>query len=423
MKKKHIVVLVGSYYPNFSAVGICARNVVDELKKEATITVISQKTDINEKEDEEYDGYNILRTSTRLNALRLYSVNKQNTVSRPFSLFWLMLINLIRIFCFLKAILSKVNIKQDQVDEYIKTLVRIGRGRTIDAILCCSFPFESVLAGIQYKKLHDKQVKVIPYLFDNFVERDGLHRTGWNKRMKWNKHLDLIKVALKESDHLFVMHSLRNHFQTYYTEDVEKITYTEHPLLIETKEKNYKPNKHIGLVYTGAFLKHYVEPYFLVDTLREILEKHPINIDFYVMGNCTKYINELASQFPVNVKNHGKVTFERANQAILAADILLCVAEYSGIQMSSKIFTYMSVGKPIILFYNNENDINKRILSKYPLALFIKQKDENAKEVSERIVSFIEVNKNNKLNFSEVCSLYSDAEPQFTAQKILTIIQ
>ena len=52
IKKKHIVVLVGSYYPNFSAVGICARNVVDELKKEADISVISQKTDINEKDEE-----------------------------------------------------------------------------------------------------------------------------------------------------------------------------------------------------------------------------------------------------------------------------------------------------------------------------------------------------------------------------------
>lgn len=51
IKKKHIVVLVGSYYPNFSAVGICARNVVDELKKEADISVISQKTDINEKDE------------------------------------------------------------------------------------------------------------------------------------------------------------------------------------------------------------------------------------------------------------------------------------------------------------------------------------------------------------------------------------
>ncbi|EXY78051.1 hypothetical protein M084_4237 [Bacteroides fragilis str. 3988 T1] len=83
----------------------------------------------------------------------------------------------------------------------------------------------------------------------------------------------------------------------------------------------------------------------------------------------------------------------------------------------------MSVGKPIILFYNNENDINKRILSKYPLVLFIKEEVKITKETSARIVNFIEINKNNRLNFCEVCSLYPEAEPRFTAQKILTIIQ
>ncbi|MFK2398020.1 hypothetical protein ACIXMQ_04790 [Bacteroides fragilis] len=91
IKKKHIVVLVGSYYPNFSAVGICARNVVDELKKEADISVISQKTDINEKDEEEYDGYRIIRNSTKLNTLRLYAINKKTPCLNCFLYFGLYL--------------------------------------------------------------------------------------------------------------------------------------------------------------------------------------------------------------------------------------------------------------------------------------------------------------------------------------------
>lgn len=60
---------------------------------------------------------------------------------------------------FLRAILCKVNIKNDQVDEYIKVLASVGEKKTIDTILCCSFPFESTLAGIQYKNCMISKLK------------------------------------------------------------------------------------------------------------------------------------------------------------------------------------------------------------------------------------------------------------------------
>lgn len=422
MKQKHIVVLTGSYYPNFSAVGICAAKVVDELKKEARITVVSQKTDINEKEEVAYGGYLIKRVSTKLDNTRIGAIKKREEGSGVVRFYYLILINIIRIINYLKAISGKVNIKGRQVDAFVNALCKVNKEHPIDAVICCSFPFESVLAGIEYKRLHN-DVKVIPYLFDNFVERDGLHRAAWNTRMKWSRHLGLVKKVLEESDSVFAMHSLRRHFSMYYKEGLDKIVYVEHPLLIR-KEKDVKQaNETANLVYAGSFLKNYVEPYFLINVLNEVLKRTVVDVDFYVMGNCVKCIDVLASRFPVSVKNHGKVAFEIADRAILDSDILLCVAERSGIQVSSKIFTYMSVGKPIILFYENENDINKSILSRYPLALFVNQKSGTVGEVAGYIIDFIGRNKCNELNFSEVRLLYPDAEPAFTAKKMFAALE
>ena len=45
---KHIVFLLGNYYPYYSAVEKCLGNVIEELEKDNRVTVVSFNTKINQ---------------------------------------------------------------------------------------------------------------------------------------------------------------------------------------------------------------------------------------------------------------------------------------------------------------------------------------------------------------------------------------
>lgn len=82
-----------------------------------------------------------------------------------------------------------------------------------------------------------------------------------------------------------------------------------------------------------------------------------------------------------------------------SAGALLSIAEYEGKQISSKIYEYMALGKPIVHVYTAEHDVNVAYLAHYPLALCLRSEpgllDHNARLLalwllwsSERVVPY-----------------------------------
>lgn len=77
-----------------------------------------------------------------------------------------------------------------------------------------------------------------------------------------------------------------------------------------------------------------------------------------------------------NVMRKGWVSGDDLERAWSDADCLLSIAEKRGRQMSSKIFSYMATGKPIVHVYYAEDDVNVEYLKRYPLALCLRVQDD-----------------------------------------------
>ncbi|WP_300350064.1 hypothetical protein [Clostridium sp.] len=75
----HIVFIVGSYYPNYSAVGKCVDNVAEKLSKKHKVTVICEKNDLNQLSKEQFNNQNILRTITteKVNRLKIEKIAEE----------------------------------------------------------------------------------------------------------------------------------------------------------------------------------------------------------------------------------------------------------------------------------------------------------------------------------------------------------
>lgn len=140
-----------------------------------------------------------------------------------------------------------------------------------------------------------------------------------------------------------------------------------------------------------------------------------IHIDFFSAGNGC--INE--DDFPnVVIHNHGWVSHSELEEALERADILLSIAEKDGKQISSKIFEYMSFGKPILHFYYSNTDVNRRYLSKYPLAMCVNHNETNSQK-QENVFRWMLSVKNLRVPMNIVETLFKEMTPKYIVDNII----
>lgn len=391
-----IVVICGSYMPNYSAVGICAKNIVDEFMRMGhEVYVIAERTvaPITEKHKE------IIRhISTPLFDL-YFSKNKYVKLTY-------------RVVRFLGAIFSLQNIKNDIVKAYQKELEAIHQQSPIDLIVPFCFPFESLMASRKFFKRTG--TPYIPYIFDNLAINDSYNRLKLNRVLKQKKHTRLIKGVVADSHKSMIIHSQRPFFEKNLFDLTQKVNFCEHPLLIKPTSKQ----SHSNIVfYAGAFLKGYVPSADLAKIIKEILPKTQNKYEFCIMGNDTEPIETLSNSYPGRIINNGRVPYSVVEDKLSSAGFLLSVAEVNGVQMSSKIFSYISNGKPIIHFYYKQDDINKKILERYPSACLI---DILHPDI-DLLIRFLS-SSHQVLDFETVAEIFYDASPYWNAKNIIASV-
>lgn len=413
----HIVFIVGSYYPNYSAVGKCVGNVADVLARENKVTVICEKSTLDQQDKEIYNNQTILRTITSDKTRRLKVINQINRAKGSKKSIYNILLNILKLQQALKFVFSKTSIKKELVSAYEEILK--GIDENIDVIIPSSMPFESVIAAHHFKKNINSEVILLPYLFDKFTDSQTLHRFAFNRLIKRKAHIQLEKEVLSNAKKIIAMHTLRG-FYGQYIPGINQILYTEHPLIIPTYVNNSLPSAHIKLAYIGGFYKNYVEPYYLL----KLLSNATIDAvcDFYTIGNCKGVLEKFSKKFPSRIINKGSVDKETATRKITENHILISVAERSGSQLSSKIFDYISNGKPIIHFYKSDEDVNCKVLQNYPLALCIKEDEKQLHQNIKIFEDFCTKNYEKYVSLNRVVELYSDALPDYTADLIKRIV-
>lgn len=399
----NIVVITGSYYPNYSAVGVCAKNIVDELiHRGHQVWVICNVTSLKDA-NLEFEGAGVRYYQTKEIVLRLKSKGAYRQI--------------VRLYYFLKTLFLPKSIKRDTISAMEKCLDGVVAdelgGNCPDLILGMVFPIESILASIEWKKRSRGQSKLIPVIFDNFVENPSLHRLAINRKLKRRRHLKLMIDTFDECDCILVMHNQKKYYYDNGLLRPNKTIFVEHPLLVPPSpivldHEEYSDS--INLLYSGSFLRNYVVSEHLCELVKALVDADSsIKAEFCVMGNDIDNVVRLSKEYPNSVKNYGKVPMSIAVEKMNSADVFLCVAEKKGRQMSSKIFTYMSFGKPIVLVYYCDTDINKNVLERYPLLFAIRA--DSIKNCIPELLSFLKEKGKKKLSFSEVSNLYKDALP------------
>lgn len=305
------------------------------------------------------------------------------------------------------------------MNEYVKSLNEIKE--PINLIIPASMPFEGVVAASIFITRNKSKTKMIPYLFDQFVDNKLLHRFLINMRLKWKNHIRLEKSTLKNADSILIMKQLKEHFISNFEDYDKKFKVVEHPLLREYPGIFTKESDNIKIVYAGSFYKSIRNPDYFLKVVERALIHLKGNLDLYSFGNCDKVINKYSSRNK-SITNYGRVSTEKSYEAIMNANILVAVGNSDNSQIPSKLFEYLSFGKPIVYFYSNDTDVNLKILKEYTLSLCLKQDPVIFNENVNKFDKFCKNNLNSHVPFEEVERIYNNATPKYTADLIIQLM-
>lgn len=419
MSKKNIVLIVGTFIPFPSAVGNCALNMARVLGQDHNVTVICLPPTSTKKIN------NDITYTTRVIDYSVNTYEKSNSNSIFWTFYYRGCSFLFRLRSFLRFIFKKNSVDANLVKSYYATLNNIESETAIDIVMPFIFPIEAAVAASDFKNINSK-VRVVNFYFDDFLNSTTLHRFKLIKYLKSKENLNVFKSVYFSADLNLAMESFRGNFKSLSREAKIKTAFVEHPLLVNRDDRNYESSSYnnIGdstiLFYGGALIKGYVEAGYLLKLLQDIEANFIIN--FCIFGTGVSSVSNVNFSGGKKLINYGKVSKVALDGIIVTSNFLISIGEVNGKQISSKVFEYMSFGKPLIHIASNPNCATARLLKKYPLALIIYENSKYSANLKS-LDAFLKNNKNKRLSFSDVAKIYPEALPSNVANTMFSILE
>lgn len=163
------------------------------------------------------------------------------------------------------------------------------------------------------------------------------------------------------------------------------------------------------LLIAGTFSK-LVPPTYLLDLLGET--RGSVKAEVYTSASWVRRLGNNSDFIKSGSSVANWVPADRLPALYEGCDCLLSIGELPGKQLSSKIFGYMASGKPIIHIFHTVDDANLPYLSKYPLALTIKDDESELRQNAATLCRFLLWAKGRKLGFDAVSDVMYECTPE-----------
>jgi hypothetical protein len=397
---KNIVVLSSVYLDIPSANGLCARNLVTELKKLGyrVSIVCYESEDINSKHHND-------EIHTIKKKIKPYSITKCSLVYKIEKAF-----NLV-----FKT--NSVIMDLEIANNYYRKLVEINSKMKIDSIIAMFFPLEAVQALYRFKEKNN-HIDSIIYELDSIG--DGVAQSSTNCILTkiYDKWLVSVYTIV---DSIIVMKGHANYWNIQFGKRFgNKMHVSDIPVLVENQIAQTTKSESMSMLYSGILDRNYRSPSYLISVLQEMNQKIDFDFYFYSKGNCEEEIAR-ATEKVASIHQMGYVSPEELTNKIECVNILVSIGNTVSNSVPSKLIFYFTRGKPIIHFSFNKNDVCIDYLDRYPYALIIDQLTPISK-ACDLIMNFIEASKGKPINISDIQKIFVMNTPSYSAKLIDMII-
>ncbi|MGD9679060.1 MAG: hypothetical protein AB7V16_12020 [Vulcanibacillus sp.] len=394
---KHLVLVVGQYYPNPSPTGKCAKQYISLLKDDYKIDVIYIQYGLDKYFNKVIDSETVYGLSNWRLLIETWfqevsKESKHNILSTLFNAG----VMLMKIIGRIQSIIFFPNNLRWFYKKAYKTLCKIHYDNPIDVVFTVNSPFSAHLAGELFKKKF-KDVRWIAYTVDPYYVGFKNKRFGFVRKSK--KALEAERKILSKADMNLISEEIYENSKILYENNIDKVDVL--PYLIEyynfKSEHRFDSNK-INLVYAGRFYQDIRNPEYLLRTFLS-LQNTDIILHLYTTSDCERLINDYVNKSEGRIIRHEMVDSFEIKKVYASADFLINVGNSILEFKPSKTFDYISTGKPIIHFF--QNGIIDEVLMRYPLSLQVDTQDQVIIN-NKKIIEFIHLNKGKIANKKEI---------------------
>lgn len=370
------IFLTGLYLPKPGATGLCVHQLAKEAAKRGYDVTTICYADGDEKRV--IDGVNIVK----INAPSFLQENMTaSSLDKKINHFKSIGSKLIHI----RQYPLRSNVLVRRYCEAIRNL--LGGVEEVVTIVASVNPLEAVIAADRVKQENSAKVKTVYYCADTLSNEKGdsgilsaEYRTKCG--IAWERKL------FKSFDKVLIMECHKDHYFSSIFKDLsEKMELVNFPLFTRMEADPVTSTEDgIIMVYAGTLYKELRNPSFLCDQLVMLSKIEPIHVIFMGSGDCDDILMNASSKTKGAIQYLGMQSHAKAMEFINSAHVLLSIGNAESPMAPSKIYEYMSTGKPIIHTYTYEKDPCLEPLRRYGNALLLRDGEPSAVgEMSEFI--------------------------------------
>ena len=405
-----ILYILGAYKPRASANGLCSDNIIKNLILNGhSVTVLANKMHGVLDYEVNSEGIQIFRVRQRL-SIRLKEWGEINCSGHPvrgkLAIFLAKTINKLQLFfsiAFWPTISTLTNFRFKR--KAIKLQKEIGYNMVISVYT----PIESLKAGYNLKKKYP-EITYIAYFLDSLSG-------GYGPKIFSNKTIRRRGMRVEDkifsvADKIILMKSSKNFYERFQEKYLSKMYFLDIPMLVkqEVKEANkIRQNNVYKLLYVGSINLKIRNPYTLINIL-SVLDREDISCEFVGTIDCMWMFDDLKKKMGERLIFSPFMPHGELKKKFEVADFLVNIGNSITTMVPSKIFEYMSYGKPIIGTYDIVEEPSKKYLESYPESLLLFGKN-NAEENVRLLSEFIEQS-HEIVSFETIKSIFKLNLPQ-----------
>jgi len=405
-----ILFILGAYLPNPSANGVCVKNAAGALKSRGhAVTVLCRRQYDDSKGDERIDGVRVVRAPGD----RLHELSRRLRRSASGSLGALA--------CRAAELARRA---LSLIEALIWPLDLSGRGRrlyraaltlckadNIDTVVCVCTPWQALCAGLRLKRTRP-DIRFIPCYFDTLS--GGIKPRLIGARLDQIRKLRYERAVDASADRILYMNAAKAHCRAQFLGDAfyKNIRFVDNPLLLRPDACGAPGGgDRITVLYAGTLTKNERDPGPFLALLARFEDKR-IRLQVAGGGNCAGLLEAFARAHPDAVELLGALPHGEAGRLMQKADVLLNIGNQNANMLTSKIFEYMSCGKPILSLYSTDADAALPYLARYPLAQTLDAREADLARQAARAEAFIRNARGRRIDFDTVKALYPDSAPE-----------
>ena len=264
-----------------------------------------------------------------------------------------------------------------------KSARKIHLQSIFDLVISEHYGVETIVCGC-YLKHAFGSIKHIAILWDP-IKGQTLTRFLPKFYTSWKVEL-LEKRVAKESDLIISTGAMKEFYKTYGDLPYSHRIFLGFPGLIrpdEEVETNYlsciRPEC-INIVYSGQLGILLRNPLPVIKLFNQCEKAENINLIFFSVG-AKEEIDKIKNTFRGHIVNNGYISIKELHTIYQHADYLLNISNVNPNMVPSKLFEYMSYGKPIISAYLSDGDSAETYVSRYAEGLSVDLKNSDEENV------------------------------------------